>query len=341
MRGNRVLASALIAALALGPSAARAQTDPTALLREAIQAPRNVSFVGQVQDVEFGQSKAEASIFRVEHAAPDATRRWYLAPQTLYGDSIVSRGDTSYEVDVKHDRIIVSTDDAIDDQVALDDNFGLLTKNYRAIMAPDDTVAGRRALVVLLVNKYTGQTVMRVWLDAQTKLVLEKERYAANGAVSHQMRFEQIRYVHALPSAIFALPSRGFARIEGPSHGTPSNDLAGAVRTAGFQALGPKYLPEGFFPVAATVTQIKGVRTLHVLYSDGIRTVSLFENARGAAVDLSRFTVHDARVGNHSAQYVETGPTMLLAWAQAGLHFALVGELARDELLKIASSIVP
>ena len=319
---------------------AAAQQDATQLLRDAVSAYSKNSYVGQVQNVDFGTKRADAVLFRIEHRAPSQTRRWYLAPEALYGDSIISLGDTSYDVDTHGKRIIVQRDDALDDQVAQDDNFGLLLHNYNTVLAPDDNIAGRRALSVLLVNKYTGQTVMRVVLDAQTKLVLMKERYSASGSVSHQMRFEQIRYTGSLPSGLFAIPN-GYARINGPSHGITSNDLPAVVRTAGFQALGPKYLPEGFLPVLGDVSDIKSVRTLHLLYSDGLRTVSLFENARGAAVDLSKYTIHDTMVRLHAAQYVEDGPTTLLAWAQGNLHVALVGELSRDELVKIAASVSP
>jgi negative regulator of sigma E activity len=259
----------------------------------------------------------------------------------LYGESIISRGDTSYDVDPRHNRVVVIKDDAIDDQVAEDDNFGLLLHNYRAVMGPEDNIAGRRAYSVLLVNKYNGAAVMRISIDAQTKLVLGKDRYATSGSVSHQMHFENITYTNAFPNDLFSVPAAGFTRVNGPSHGSPSADLQAVVRTAGFQALGPKYLPEGFLPIAGDVSDIKSVRTLHLLYSDGLRTISLFQNARGAAVDMSRYTVHQTTVRSRPAQYVLEGPTTLLAWAQGNLHLALVGELSRDELVKIASSVAP
>jgi hypothetical protein len=170
---------------------------------------------------------------------------------------------------------------------------------------------------------------------------LQKERYSPTGSVSHQMRFENIRFTNDLPSQLFQVPSSGYSRVNGPSHGIPSNDLQAVVRTAGFKALGPKYLPEGFLPIAGDVSEIKGVRTLHLLYSDGLRTVSLFENARGAAVDMSAYKVEQTSVRSHSAQYVVDGPTTLLAWAQNNLHFALVGEISRSELTRIASSVAP
>jgi negative regulator of sigma E activity len=319
----------------LPPSESEAMQD----LRDAIAAPDRQSYVGLVQTVEYGSAHADASVYRIEHRAPVLTRRWYLAPQSLYNDQIISRGDTTYNLDVRHKKLIVSRDDAIDDQVAIDDNFALLKKNYRAIPAPDETIAGRTAEAIVLVNRYTGQTVMRIWIDAQTRLVLQKERYAANGAVTYSTRFEQIRYTNDIPRAVFDVPQSGFDRTQGPNHGLPSNDLQAVVRAAGFDAKGPKYLPEGFVPVAGDVTDIKNIRTVHLLYSDGIRTVSLFENARGAAVDLSKFSVRTTKVENGDAQYVETGATTLLAWAHDALHYTLVGELSRDELVRIAASV--
>lgn len=341
-KGAAFIAAALSAALCLplaAPVRAQSGGDGSALLRQAVLAYEKLSYVGQVQNTDFGTQRADSVLFRIEHRAPDMTRRWYLAPDSLYGDSIISRGDTSYDIDPHTKRIIVMQDDALDDQVAMDDNFGLLLHNYRAVVGPDDNVAGRQCKSVLLINKYTGETVMRIALDAQTKLVLEKDRYAASGSVAHQMRFENIRYTNAIPAALFTLPTTGYTRKPGPSHGIPSNDLASVVRTAGFQAIGPKYLPDGFLPVAGDVTDIKGIRTLHILYSDGLRTISLFENARGAAVDLSKYTVHKAKVRTSDAQYVEDGPTTLLTWASGSRHFALVGEISRDELVRIASSV--
>ncbi|MDQ2680575.1 MAG: DUF4367 domain-containing protein [Candidatus Eremiobacteraeota bacterium] len=338
-----LLSAAFATAFLLQPIGAPAKTAPDAfsLLRSAIAAPNHISYVGQMQSVQYGRSKSEASVFRVEHRAPNMTRHWYLAPQSLYGDSIISRGATAFNIDVKHNRVIVVQDDAIDDQVALDDNMGLLSANYRAISGPDGSVAGRAASVVILINKYTGETGLRVWIDKQTSLVLQKETYATNGSISHQSRFDEIRYVTSIPPGVFTIPTSGYRVVKGADHGLPSNDLAAVVRTAGFQAHGPKYLPDGFLPVAGSVTDIKGVRTLHLLYSDGIRTLSLFQNAKGSAVDMSRYKPSSVRVENHDAQFVEDGPTKLLAWQESNLHFALVGELSEPELIKIAASVVP
>lgn len=323
------------------PGQAGRPSDATGILRQSIAAPHHLSYVGQMQNVRFGTSRAEATIFRVEHRAPNLTRRWYIAPQSLYGDSTITRGSVSYNLDVKRNRVVISKNDSATDQVALNDNFSLLTSNYRAIVGPSEGIAGRHAFAILLMSKYTGQVAMRIWVDAQTKLVLQKEMYASNGSVTHQSRFEHIRYTNDIPVAIFGAPKSGFVQVRGMNHGVASSDLASVLRTAGFNARGPKYLPNGFVLAAGDVSEIKGVRTLHLLYSDGVRTLSLFENAKGAAVDLSRYKATNVHFEDHDGQYVEEGPTTLLAWAEAGLHFALVSDISRQEILKIAASVIP
>ena len=329
--------STLLAALCAAPAAAETSAQ---LLHDAFDAPHALSYEGQVQVMEIGESHSIVSVYRISHLAPDLTRRWYLAPQSVYGDSVIARGVHTYNIDVRHSRTIVDKNGALDDRAALDDNFGLMTKNYRIVVAPDDNIAGRTVRTLLLVNKYTGETTMRVCIDARTHLMLEKDRYAPNGSLMSQVRFEQLSYVASIPRAVFALPS-GFKQISGIQHQTPSNDVASLVKSAGFKAKSPRYLPDGFLPVTGDISAVNGVRTLHLLYSDGIRTVSLFENARGAAVDMSRYSAHDIAVQNHRGRYVEQGPVTLLAWQESGLHFALVGELSRTELVKIAASVVP
>jgi negative regulator of sigma E activity len=336
-RISSFLALALTFAATPAPKPA---VDAAHALRAAIEAPDRVSYVGEVQRIEIGDAQSEASVYRIEHLAPGLTRYWYLAPRSLFGDSIIVHGDTTYNVDVRNNRLIVDQNDAVDDQVALNDNFDLMARNYRIVAAPDQTVADRPAHALLLVNRHTGGTTMRVYIDAQTGLVLQKERFAGNGSLLSQVRFEQLHYTGAIPQEVFELPS-GLQHVTGRAHGPPSGDIARMVRASGFAAKSPRYLPNGFVPVTGDVADVKGVRTLHLLYSDGIRTVSLFENAKGSAVDMSRFKVHSVRVGDDIGNYVEQGPLTLVAWSDSGIYYTMVGELSRDELVRIATSVEP
>ncbi|HUA07913.1 MAG TPA: sigma-E factor regulatory protein RseB domain-containing protein [Candidatus Acidoferrales bacterium] len=317
-----------------------ATPSPVDMLRDAMRAPQHISYEGEVQVLRIGTQRSRVEIYRIEHRAPGMTRRWYSAPQALYGDSVITRGSTTYSVDVKRQRLVVTSGDDTDQQVAARGNFGILLANYDAVYAPGTaTIDGRPTIVVLLNNKYTGQTAMRVHIDAKTHLILERQQFAPNGSVIAQMRFEQLRYTNAIPAEVFELPA-GLARVD-ETHGDESMDVAHAISTAGFPALEPKYLPEGFRPIAGDVATIKSVPTLHLLYSDGIRTFSFFQNERDAAIDLSHFRAAATNVANHPAQYVEDGPTTLLAWSDGNRHFALVGDLSLSELERIGASVLP
>jgi negative regulator of sigma E activity len=325
------------------PSAAASEpADPTKLLRSSIAAPKIVSYVGQFETVRFASSRASATIVKVEHRAPELTRRWYVAPEALYGDYVITRGIATYQFDTKGAKLTVTHNPAIDDPVIADGNFYRVLQNYRAIYDGDAIVADRPTVSVALINKYTGERAVRVWIDRETHLVLKKEEYHANGAVASQTRFEDLRYTTSIPDGIFSIDApAGFSRVAGQDVASPSSDIEKVVHDSGFAPYKPKALPQGFELVSGDVTIVNSVRTLHLLYSDGLRSISLFENATGAAADFGSLQPRTISFEGHDAQYVEDGPTTLLTWKEHNIYFALVGDLLNNELVQIAKSVVP
>ena len=326
----------------VAPSAAAAPANPTTLLRSSIEAPRSISYVGQFETVRFASSRASATIVKVEHLAPELTRRWYVAPEALYGDYVITRGVSTYEFDTKRSQETVTQGPVLENQIATGPGFDRVLQNYRAIYDGDAIVANRPTVSIALINKYTGERAMRVWIDRDTHLVLKKEEYHANGSVASQTRFEDLRYTTSIPGGIFSTdPPAGFERVAGQALATPSADIDKVIHDAGFAPYRPKVLPQGFELVSGDVTTVAGVKTLHLLYSDGLRSISLFENATDAAADFGSLRPKTIYFEGHDAQYVEDGPTTLLTWKEHDIYFALVGDLLRNELVEIAISVVP
>jgi outer membrane lipoprotein-sorting protein len=342
---NRLFAPALLALLGsavAGPlGAAEPQADGRTLVIAAVNAPKHVSFVGQISTIRSGKQQALAVVAKIEHRAPDQTRRTYLAPQSLYGQFIISRGAESWDVDNHNRRVIVTENKASVDPVAVVDDVALVDANYRAVRTASDNVADRRVDVVDLVSKYSGERAMRLWIDADTHVVLAKEAYHSDGSLAWRTRYDEIRYTDAIPAQVFTSETpRGYATVHGRSYDQPMN-VAQAVRSAGFKPFTPRYLPEGFSEVGAVVSQVHGVKNLHLIYSDGIRTISLFENATASAIDFTGMKTQTTSFDKHDAQYVRDGPTTLLAWREEKLAFALVGDLDVKDLVRIAISVVP
>jgi negative regulator of sigma E activity len=333
-------ALALFGVLALTAQAPSPHADE--LVRAATEAPKRISYVGEVQSTRWGASQAFSTIVRIEHKAPSDTRRTYLAPQSVYGEYTIARGSKTFDFDVIHQTVATIENLAADNAVAYNNNVALVFANYTAVEGPGEAVAGRTAQTVSLINRHTGERMMRLWIDAQTKIVLAKESYHSDGSLATRMRFDEIRYTGDIPDGIFStdVPA-GFSALPSRHFGQPSTDIAAAVRNAGFTPVGPRYLPEGFSLISADTSVIKGVKSLHLLYSDGLRNLSLFQNASDAAADFGSLKPTTTSFEGHEAQYVKDGPTTLLAWREHGLAFALVGDLDVKEFVEIAISVIP
>jgi outer membrane lipoprotein-sorting protein len=321
------------------PASAR---DADQLVRAAIAAPRHVSYVAQIEETRWGTNQATAMLARVEHKAPDETRHTFLAPQSLYGEFIITHGRWSQQFDPKTGRVVRTQNPSTENTPSINIQIALLSANYRAIPGPDETIAGRAASTLSLVNRHTGERMMRLWVDAQTNLILGRETYHSDGSLATRMRFDEIRYTNDIPESLFsrAVPI-GYQTIEGRRYANPSSDIRKAVLTAGFTPLSPKYLPDGFAIESADTSFVKDIKSLHLLYSDGVRNLSLFENNRDAAADFGTMKPSTVTINGYQVSYVKDGPTTLLAWRAHDLTFALVGDLDTKELLDIAKSVVP
>lgn len=350
-RNNRwasATAGALVAVFAAGAVATAApspspspRVDSDALLRSAIDATKRVSYVGQLETTRWGARAASATIQRVEHLAPSETRRTFLAPEDLYGEYDVTSGTTTTKFDPRQRRAVVTESPGSKRAAAGNGSVALLEQNYRSVLGPLDSVAGRPATTVWLVNRYTGVRAMRLWIDNGTKVVLAKEAYHADGSLAWRMRFDEIRFTAEIPHDIFSTTIPFGFHVEDRRFADLSTDLQRMLDEAGFKSVGPRYLPDGFSLIGADVSQVNGVRNLHFVYSDGVRTVSLFENNAAAAADFGTLKPSTVRFEGHDGSYVKDGPTTLLSWQEKGLAFALVGDLDIKELVQIATSVVP
>lgn len=337
---KRTSAAALaFAAGSLAFAAARPAPDPfEAMLVAAMTSSANVSYTGTVEMLRIGTHSAEATIYRVEHRAPDFTRREYTAPSALYGDSVISKGQLIFSIDPKRRRIVERRSEPDGDSAALGADYALLRRNYRVTSTGSETFDGRRTIDVALINDHSGKRTMLLRIDTATKVVLDRQEFAANGALVSEVRFESIRYVAELPPGDFALPA-GYALVRGATFGEPFERPERVVPNAGFAAREPRMLADGFTPVDATLVEFHGIRTLHLLYSDGLRTLSLFENAQASTLDAARLRPQTVLVGRERALYAEDGPSALLAWSDGSLHYTLVCDTGLVDLRRIAESM--
>ena len=100
----------------------------------------------------------------------------------------------------------------------------------------------------------------------------------------------------------------GFEHVEGRHFADLTDDLQRTIDDAGFKPINPRYLPEGFRVIGAENSTFRGMKNLHLLYSDGIRTLSLFENDADSEPDFGGVKPSVTHFEGHDAQYVKGRP---------------------------------
>jgi outer membrane lipoprotein-sorting protein len=337
---NRAAAAALFASIALATPAAVFAAGGEDLLRQEVVADDKISYTGTITTLVYGPSGAEATVVKVDHAAPNKWRMWYVAPADAYGRLIVSNESLTYQYEPKI--ATVYNDDWAQSSpgVTLELDAAKVLKNYTIDTAKGADVASRKTVALSFVSKYSAVMVQRVWLDSATKLVLRRETYHADGTIDSKTSFDNISIVKDLPKELFDLtvPS-GMHVAPGATHGKAGKSLATIQSALDFTVVSPNYLPDGFTLENASLVTRNGIQTAELLYTDGLRDFSLFENSTARLPDLD--TSKQIDVGDVQGVTAELAGETLVSWNAQGLNITMVGNLTPKELTKIGASIKP
>jgi outer membrane lipoprotein-sorting protein len=338
---HRISLAASAALICCSLSQASAASEPDTAMRllcDALAAPSTVSYTGVVEAIRMSREYSEASVYRIEHRAPDLTRRIYTAPPALEGESIVTRGEINYAIDPKRRRVGETPNDSPENRAAFARDAALIRSNYRAIVRDGDTFDGRPTLSITAIDRFTDRPLLLLRIDRDTKLVLDRQELDGNGSLRSESHFDLVRFSN-VPASDFEIPSE-FTLTKAPDTNR-SRDVARVAREAGFDARAPRELAEGFVPLEADGAAISGVRDLHVLYSDGVRAISLFESASNSAPEMGPFHPQPVLVAGRSGEYAVDGATALLSWSDGTRCYTLVGEITLPELKLLALSLSP
>ena len=267
-------------------------------------------------------------------------RMWYVAPADAYGRLIVSNESTTYQYEPKIATVYSDEWEHSAATLTLDLDTAKVIKNYSVEVSASSDIANRKAVSLSLVSKYSGALVERVWLDSTTKLVLERETYDADGTIESKTSFDNIRMVNDLPKELFDLSVPAGMHVEpGPPFGKSGKDHQSDAGRAGFTIVTPKYLPQGFSFDKAAVGTRNGIQTAQLLYTDGLRDFSVFENSTERLPDLKNPT--NIQVDDSTGVTADIAGETLLSWNSSGLNITLVGDLPAKLLAKIGGSVKP
>lgn len=268
-------------------------------------------------------------------AARAARTRTYTGTQ--YVSTWHDGGATAEVADVRHtpgSAAIVSvhptagqSSDLADSAVVLASDLdlrllALLTEHYALLPAADTTVVGRPAHVVEALRS-DGGVAGRFWLDAATGLVLRRESFDAHGRLVRSSAFTTLRIGAEDPAAADAA--------------VPVLDRAEVARlqAAGWQIPGELSGDLELFDARLRVHQ--GQQVLHLSYSDGLSTLSLFaQHGRLGSAPLPGFA-RQQMAG--STVWVRAASPERVVWGGGGRVFTLLSDASPEAVRSAVRSL--
>jgi anti-sigma factor (TIGR02949 family) len=115
--------------------------------------------------------------------------------------------------------------------------------------------------------------------------------------------------------------------------------LSQARQAVTFEPVAPSRIHPGY--ILDTITKVSGRESLHLLYTNGIDTFSVFEQPLGgnqglAAKDFREYAVYKSSVPAEGAG--DRAGTTILAWKNTHVSFVLIGRADMSRLMEIAQA---
>jgi sigma-E factor negative regulatory protein RseB len=212
---------------------------------------------------------------------------------------------------------------------------------YRIESLPATHILGRAARVIAVNPKDQFRFGYRLWLDEKTAMPLKTQLCDSRGQVIEQIFFARLDMPESIPDSdlVPAVRTEGMRWVrQGPSHDNASPALS-AYRAS--------ELPPGFRLTVAGAQTIGGasVPASHLVYSDGLATVSVFVEAQASDAPGARVTGAGADTGSNAPAeppmqgLARVGSGFAFSTVVQGHQVTAVGEVPAQTVEFIAHSV--
>ena len=258
----------LILVAATGSSVAAEPGSPEDWLDRMANAVQSLSYEGTVVRI----SNGEAESLKVAHTIVDGVVRERVVAQEGNGLEIVRNGNEVHCI--LPDRKIVRVEQWNDQSTlfsTLPTSDLSLGNEYDVVIKRKSRVAGREAMELAIRPHDAYRYGHRLWLDTETGFLLQTQLIGEDGEPLEQVKFAEISLDPALSSAALApsLALDDFTWLSAagkPRRKDVATDWVASDLPAGFQVVSTE----------EEHLEDSGKRVVHILYSDGLASVSAF-----------------------------------------------------------------
>jgi sigma-E factor negative regulatory protein RseB len=310
VRRTTSVAEALTDVATTAPVEARPRGDEpqaVALLHRAAQAPSKTAYSGR-REVTWSTSSGESEVtLQIEHAPDQGTSY-----------AVLDGGDTATAT-------FLAQDDAATKGALGGEPVDLLISSYDVSIAGSGFVAGRRATIVTASRD--GEPVATFWIDDASGLLLQRVLFDGGQPV-RVSRLSDVK-----------VSDKGFMKHLPPEFEAPvatrlSTDFAPALTDKGWAC--PGDLPNNFH--LTLLHRLQGTHdVMHAAYSDGLSTVSVFEE-RGT-LETDALSGYDQVTSDGSSVWVQEGLPTVAIWQADDTVYTLVTDAPSSTTAEVVAAL--
>lgn len=317
-----------------------AADEAEALLRRALQAEGRLNYQGQRLEVSWSEKGTVAALIR-EYGTADGKRRIECCiPGRARDEVFIGNGS---QVWYSTSQRFLWQSHALS-SLPFPQRWKLLRSNYEFRRFPGglDHVARRPTVVIEARPREPRKAHLRLWLDRERPFILKIERYRPDHTLVSKSAFETIHFTASLKPELFVIPPPQKASDCRSWHPITPQELQ---RQLGPAAVLPPCLTFGYQlqEVLQAQGQESGKVQAHLVYTDGLDTISLFALRPAPFRDRRRWERLNLReVPSQPAVWMNReGRFAVLNWQAGDVEQSLVTELPEEAVRRIAAAIIP
>ena len=282
---------------------------------------------------------------------PDKSRVEYIEPAELAGTVMVTNGSTMWTYDPAKNKVTkMELPDMGDEPFEMDYTSivkDLMDENDISLEGTED-VGGRSTYVIEATPKNESNrrfiSKTRVWVDRENWMLLGTEMYDADGNPMVKVEYKDITFNAGIPDSefIFEVPEGAEVVETSLEDRMPEKmTLEEARANLTFDLKTPAYLPEGYeFDHAIVIGGEQEVVALQ--YTNGDVRLHLSEWISDDTEQSGMMTGEPeiVSINGTDGEFTSMFGMNTLQWSAGDISYSLSGGLEKDELVKVAESLV-
>lgn len=253
-------------------------------------------------------------------------RMEYLQPEEARGRVVYSDGHTNWQYEPRKN-LLARTTLIPENEQNERDTEDLIKQNYRVVLVSDqEVVQGRTTFLLELLPKHSGKSTQRRWIDRATFKTLRVETHYTDGILARSIAYQPI----ALPAQVsnsefLPVQTPGLRSVASPGESAvlPAANRGDCASSLGLKAEGAL----GFQVTQVASSSLDKNRSAHLLYSDGIESVSVFVQKSNLTANPVAANWHPVTIEGHPAFENLDGHLDAVAWIQMGKRYTALSHL--------------